>query len=81
MLQDCGRPRSDPLTRSFYLLLDSLSNGYARPVRPPLLRAFQLIVPAADGVWLELHPLWSARAQAQFTVQPITHMKVLKASP
>lgn len=47
----------------------------------PLLRAFQLYCPVADGVWLELHQLYQLARKRNLHLQPINDNESLEGRP
>ncbi|WP_373186937.1 molecular chaperone [Halopseudomonas sp.] len=47
----------------------------------PLLRAFQLYCPVADGVWLELHQLYQLARKRNLHLQPIQDNESLEGKP
>jgi hypothetical protein len=47
----------------------------------PLLRAFQLYCPVADGVWLELHQLYQLARKRNLHQQPINDSESLEGKP
>jgi hypothetical protein len=47
----------------------------------PLLRAFQLYCPVADGVWVELHQLYQLARKRDLHLQPIQDNESLEGKP
>ncbi|GGD00591.1 hypothetical protein GCM10007418_19820 [Halopseudomonas salina] len=47
----------------------------------PLLRAFQLYCPVADGVWVELHQLYQLARKRNLHLQPIQDNESLEGKP